>query len=97
QEDVDRGDVTSVTTLDAFGPSRDDGEARSTTRAEDSSWVRLPQDPSILVTKECAWQDGADSDGLPDPGEVVILTYTVSNTGSVTLTDGSLQKSTDIG
>ncbi|CAM9245227.1 unnamed protein product [Ectocarpus sp. 13 AM-2016] len=96
-EDVDRGDVTSVTTLDAFGPSRDDGEARSTTRAEDSSWVRLPQDPSILVTKECAWQDGAESDGLPDPGEVVILTYTVSNTGSVTLTDGSLQKSTDSG
>lgn len=29
------------------------------------------------VTKECAWQDGAERDGLPDPGEVVILTYTV--------------------
>lgn len=26
---------------------------------------------------ECSWQDGAEGDGLPDPGESMLLTYTI--------------------
>lgn len=31
----------------------------------------------LQVNEACAWLDGAESDGLPDPGELVLLTYTV--------------------
>lgn len=31
----------------------------------------------LKVSEACAWQDGAEGDGLPDPGELVLLTYTV--------------------
>lgn len=50
QEDLDRGGVTNVATVVGHGPVRDDGEDRSNTTAESTSWVNLPQESAILVS-----------------------------------------------
>lgn len=51
QEDLDRGSVTSVTTVIGYGPERDDDEEeRSSAEAEDTSSVTLAQAPSVLVS-----------------------------------------------
>lgn len=33
--------------------------------------------PWPKVDMECTWQDGAEGDALPDPGELVLLTFTI--------------------
>ena len=46
----------------------------------------LPQDPRLEVVKSGTWVDG-NGDGFADPGELVTYTFTVTNTGNVTLHD----------
>jgi uncharacterized repeat protein (TIGR01451 family) len=83
QADIDLGlfvNVATVTGDPPDGPPVDD---------EDDHEEPLPQNPAIELLKTGSFQD-ENGDGLADVGETIAFSFTVTNTGNVTLTDVTL-------
>jgi uncharacterized repeat protein (TIGR01451 family) len=75
QADIDSGSVYNLATADSDESGPDD----------DDNTESLPQNPAIELIKTGALDD--DGDGFAEAGEVINYTFTVTNTGNVTLYD----------
>ncbi len=83
QEDLDAGAVHNDAVVEAQsgrGPATDDAEAD----------VTVPAVSSIQLTKSPSTVFDTDENGRVDPGDVVVYTFSVTNTGTTSLRDGQI-------
>jgi uncharacterized repeat protein (TIGR01451 family) len=81
QPDVDAGEVDNTATADAKAPQGEDVTASS------SATVSLPAAPSLDLVKTASLDDTVVApSGRADAGDKVAYSFTVTNTGNVTLT-----------
>ena len=85
QAEFDAGPLTNIATADGESPL---GTNVSDT---DTQTVNFTQTPAIQVVKSQALTSDANENGLPDVGDVVTYSYTVTNTGDVTLSNVVLE------
>ncbi|MDG5493129.1 gliding motility-associated C-terminal domain-containing protein, partial [Psychroserpens sp. SPM9] len=103
QEDIDAGVVTNQATADGTDPqggtvtddSDDpndptDNDNNGDGEPDDPTDTVIPQNPEISIVKESSLDLGAD--GVVSVGDIITYTYTVSNTGDVTLFDVSVSE-----
>lgn len=82
QADVDAGGVTNVASATGLDPN--DGAVVS---EEDSEFVpTTPREPAITLDKQAELND-TNNNGVADLGETIDYTFTVQNTGNVTVSD----------
>lgn len=79
QADIDAGEVENIATATGTGP---DGGTVDTPPGDDT-FVPAPRVPGLTILKET---DRDDDDGPVDVGDVITYTFTVENTGNVTMT-----------
>ena len=90
QADIDAGIVTNqaiavgTDPLDG-GVSDDSDDPTDPTSNDDPTDTAVPQLPSMDIEKISSLDTGAD--GVADVGDIITYTYTVTNTGNVTLFD----------
>ncbi|MGI6299345.1 MAG: DUF11 domain-containing protein [Saccharofermentanales bacterium] len=78
QADIDAGKVYNLATADSEESPPD----------EDDEETPLPQNPKLALVKTSSFDAGAD--GFADVGELITYTFTITNTGNVTLTGVSV-------
>ena len=96
QDDINAGVVTNQATADGTdplgGPVTDDSDdPADVTSDDDPTDTTIPQDPSLAITKTSSLDLGVD--GVVSVGDVITYTYTVTNTGDVTVFDVSVNES----
>ncbi|MGG5257805.1 DUF7507 domain-containing protein [Phycicoccus avicenniae] len=82
QADVDAGAVANTATVRGNAPNG------VTTTATSSTSTPLPPSPRLSLTKAVAEVTDVNTNGVTDPGDRIRYTFSVTNTGNVTL--GSL-------
>ncbi len=87
QSDVNAGGIVNTATTTGQPPTPIDpetnepGDKPEKVTDKDPEFVELPQEPAIQLVKTGKFLDGKDA------GDIVEFTFTVTNTGNVTLTD----------
>ncbi len=81
QADIDAGKVDNTATV--AGDCAVDAEAPCATDTDDET-VSLPQNPALDIVKSGTFNDES-GDGFAQVGETISYTFTVTNTGNVTL------------
>ncbi|WP_169513972.1 DUF7507 domain-containing protein [Agromyces subbeticus] len=85
QADVDAGGVTNIATAIGLGPDED-----PVVSEEDTEFVPTPpREPAITLDKQAELND-TNGNGVADLGETIDYTFTVENTGNVTVTDATI-------
>ncbi len=85
QADIDRGTLENKATGVATPPSGDE-----ITSPEDNATVDTKAESALSLTKQAAAPKDANGNGRIDPGDTVDYTFTLTNTGQVTLKDLSV-------
>jgi uncharacterized repeat protein (TIGR01451 family)/gliding motility-associated-like protein len=93
QEDIDAGIVTNQALANGTGPlgggvSDESDDPSDPTSNDDPTNTVIPQNPSMAIEKISSLELGAD--GIATVGDIITYTYTISNTGNVTLFDVSV-------